>query len=299
MKKLFPKLLFVCALLAALVSFTEGTEYGRGDVNQDGKVTIDDVTCLINYLLTDKWPEKPNLPYDSKSFYFNGVGFVMLHVEGGTFMMGATEEQIEGASENEYPAHEVTVSSFYICQIEVTRQLWLEMMGTTPGNFSSNLCRPVTQVSWDDCQAFVTKISQRTGLNFRLPTEAEWEYAARGGLLSHGYLYAGGNDIDEVAWHGGNPSGNTSHNVAMKKDNELQLFDMSGNVREWVQDYYGPYSSEPQTNPTGPETGYYRVFRGGSFADRDEWCRVTNRLYNSPVTTSYYIGFRLALDCDE
>lgn len=288
--------LFLCLVVVSLVSFTEGTEYGRGDVNKDGRVDMDDLTVLINYLLTNKWPsDDSNIPYGSKIFHLNGVGFAMIPIEGGTFTMGATEEQTEDANEDEYPAHEVTVSSFYMSQIEVTRQLWLEVMGTTPGNFSSNLCRPITHVSWDDCQEFITKLNERLHRSFRLPTEAEWEYAARGGKLSHSYLYAGSNDIDEVAWYGGNPSGNISHNVAMKKDNELQLFDMSGNVREWCQDYYGPYSSEPQTDPTGPESGYYHVFRGGSFTDRAAWCRVSNRLYNSSNTTSYYIGFRLVL----
>ena len=297
MKKKFSLLvLFLCLVVVSLVSFTDGAEYGRGDVNKDGRVDMDDLTVLVNYLLTNQWPtDDAHLPYGSKSFYLNGVGFSLIPIEGGTFTMGATEEHTADADEDEYPAHEVTVSSFYMSQIEVTRQLWLEVMGTTPGHFSCGFCRPVTHVSWNDCQEFIAKLNELTHSSFRLPTEAEWEYAARGGKLTHSYLYAGSDNIEEVAWYGGNPAGNISHNVAMKKDNELQLFDMTGNVREWCQDYYGPYSSEPQTDPTGPESGYYRVVRGGSYTDRVAWCRVARRFHNSPNTTSYYIGFRLVL----
>ena len=278
-------LLLSCVVLLPLLSFTIGTEYERGDVNKDGRVNIDDVTCLINYLLTDKWPaDDNNLPYGTKTFYFNGVGFGMVRVDGGTFMMGATEEQGDDANENEYPAHEVTVSSFYISQIEVTRQLWLEIMGSTPGN---------------DCQEFIAKLNERSHQSFRLPTEAEWEFAARGGNLSHGYKYAGSNNIDEVGWYGGAPAGYGSHNVAKKKENELLLFDMTGNVHEWCQDYYGPYSSEPQTDPTGPESGTFRVYRGGCYEHSAARARVSYRGYINEGSSYFTIGFRLVLPCDD
>ena len=298
MKKKFSLLVLLCVFLLPLVSFTVGTEYGRGDVNRDGKVDMDDLTCLINYLMTDKWPEDPRPPYDSKTFYLNGVGFMMQRIEGGTFTMGATEEQTENAVENEYPAHEVTVSSFYISQIQVTRQLWLEVMGSIPHNYAYNFCNPVTWVTWNECQEFITKLNQRMDASFRLPTEAEWEYAARGGNLSNGFKYAGSNNIDEVGWCSSN-SGMSTHNVAMKKENELGLFDMSGNVFEWCQDFYGNYSSEPQTNPTGPESGSFHVLRGGSYYEGPNSCRVSYRAYNFAGSSYWYIGFRLAMSCDD
>jgi formylglycine-generating enzyme required for sulfatase activity len=233
--------------------------------------------------------------YEEKEglFCINGVFFTMVSVEGGTFTMGATAEQGSDAYSDEKPAHEVTLSSFSIGETEVTQALWQAVMGSNPSRFTGDLNRPVEQVSWNDCQTFITKLNQMTGKTFRLPTEAEWEFAARGGNLSQGYKYSGSNTIGDVAWYASN-SGYTTHPVGTKAPNELGLYDMSGNVWEWCQDWYGSYSSSPSTNPTGPTSGSARVHRGGSWHNyytRD--CRVSHR--GSSSLTFSYLGLRLAL----
>ena len=193
----------------------------------------------------------------------------------------------------------MTLSSFSIGQTEVTQELWQAVMGSNPsyfngGSYGTNLKRPVEQVSWDDCQAFITKLNEMTGKQFRLPTEAEWEYAARGGNRSEGYKYSGGNNIDDVAWYTNN-SGSTTHEVATKRANELGIYDMSGNVLEWCSDWYGSYSSSAQTNPTGPSSGSYRVIRVGSWLSGARDCRVSFRGSGSPGYRGNYLGLRLAL----
>lgn len=175
----------------------------------------------------------------------------MVPVTGGTFMMGATSEQGSDADEDEN-AHKVTLSSFSIGKFEVTQEEWEAVMGNNPSAFKGAE-RPVENVSWDDCQKFIRKLNQLTGKQFRLPTEAEWEYAARGGGSSRGYKYSGSDDFGSVAWYGDN-SGEKTHPGAQKQANELGHYDMSGNVLEWCQDRYGDYSSGAQTNPTGPST---------------------------------------------
>ncbi len=235
-------------------------------------------------------------PVQDESFTVNGVSFKMVGVEGGTFTMGATAEQGSDALDNEKPAHEVTLSSFSIGETEVTQALWQAVMGSNPSYFSGDLNRPVEKVSWNDCQTFITKLNEMTGKTFRLPTEAEWEYAARGGNLSQGYKYAGSNTIDDVAWYTSN-SGSTTHPVGIMAPNELGLYDMSGNVWEWCQDRYSSsyYSSSPSTNPTGPATGSGRVFRGGSWYDDASFCRVSDRSGSYPSPTASFFGLRLAL----
>ena len=237
MKKI--SFLFVLFLMAIPLK-TVADDFVRGDVNLDGKVGIDDVTCLIDYLLTDEWPEDNSS--DTVLFIVNNVPFKMVKVEGGSFRMGATSEQgYTDPESDEEPTHSVVLSSYYIGQTEVTQELWLEVMGTRPSKFrGANY--PVEQVSWDECQEFVTLLSQLTGKRFRLPTEAEWEFAARGGIKSEGFKYSGSNEINDVAWYV-STSGTSTHAVATKKPNELGLYDMSGNVYEWVQDKYGSYSS--------------------------------------------------------
>jgi formylglycine-generating enzyme required for sulfatase activity len=213
----------------------------------------------------------------------------MVLVQGGTFQMGSTT-----GHSDEKPVHSVTLSSFYISKYEVTQALWQEVMGSNPSYFKgSNF--PVEHVSWNDVQTFITKLNQQTGLNFRLPTEAEWEYAARGGASTSSATYAGSDNIDEVAWYGSN-SGNTTHPVGQKKANKLGLYDLSGNVYEWCADWYGAYSSAAQTNPTGSATasGYGRVIRGGGWDEYDSSCRVAFRRFDSPDNTLFSEGFRLA-----
>ena len=222
-----------------------------------------------------------------------GVSFNMVRVEGGTFTMGATSEQGSDALKDERPAHQVTLPTYSIGETEVTQALWEAVMGKNPSNWQGeNL--PVEQVSWKDCQKFITKLNKLTGRHFRLPTEAEWEYAARGGNRSRGYKYSGSNSIGDVAWYDSNSSGKT-HPVKTKQANELGLYDMSGNVYEWCQDWYDFYSSGSLTNPTGPSPGSHRVGRGGSWSGLARFCRVSYRIYDSPDYSFNYLGLRLAL----
>ena len=223
----------------------------------------------------------------------NGVSFDMIKVEGGTFTMGATSEQGNDAYNSEKPAHQVTLSDYYIGETEVTQALWKAVMGSNPSCNKSN-SNPVEFVSWYDCQEFIRKLNSLTGRTFRLPTEAEWEFAARGGNESKGYKYSGSNSIDNVAWYTSNSSSKT-HAVKTKSPNELGIYDMSGNVLELCQDSYGSYSSNAQTNPKGPLVGSSRVLRGGSWNKSAGNCRVSCRNSYSPVSRSYYNGLRLVL----
>ena len=220
----------------------------------------------------------------------------MVYVKGGTFTMGATAEQGSDVNDIEKPTHSVTLSDFYIGKYEVTQAQWKAIMGTTPSYFKGDNL-PVEQVSWNDIQEFIQKLNAQTGKRFRLPTEAEWEYAARGGNKSKGYKYSGSNNVDEVAWYGDNSS-NTIHPVGQKSPNELGIYDMSGNVYEWCQDWWGIYSSSPQTNPTGPSSGSYRVLRGGSWRYNARSCRVSYRDYDTPDSRNFNYGFRLALEAE-
>ena len=226
------------------------------------------------------------------TFTVNGVSFDMVEVRGGTFMMGATSEQHD-ADGDEKPVHQVTVSSFYMGKTEVTQALWKAVTGREPSYFKGSN-RPVENVSWEDCQDFIAKLNRLTGMHFRLPTEAEWEFAARGGIKSFGTQFSGNNDLDEVAWYYNNNEGQT-HDVATKRPNELGLYDMSGNVWEWCSDWYADYSSASQTNPTGPISGSERVLRGGSWCGNARYCYVFARDGYYPDARYYYIGLRLAL----
>lgn len=220
----------------------------------------------------------------AKTFTVNGVNFTMVPVQGGTFQMGSNEGY------DEKPVHSVTLSSYYIGQTEVTQALWKAVMGSNPSELKGDNL-PVETVSWDDCQSFITKLNHLTGEHFRLPTEAEWEFAAKGGRQSRGFEYSGSNTIGDVAWHYGN-SGSKTHPVATKSPNELGIYDMSGNVWEWCQDWKGDYSSGSQINPTGPTSGFYRVFRGGSWYESG---RSADRGINTPGYRGNGIGLRLVL----
>ena len=231
-------------------------------------------------------PERPqnNLP-----------DIAMVYVSGGTFTMGATSEQGSNALGDEKPAHSVTLSGYYIGKYEVTQELWKAVMGSNPSYFKGDNL-PVEQVSWNDVQEFLRKLNAMTGKRYRLPTEAEWEFAARGGNSSRGYKYSGSNSLGSVAWYYDN-SGSRTHAVGTKSPNELGIYDMSGNVREWCQDWYSDsyYGSSPRTNPTGPNSGSYRVRRGGSWGISASFCRVSARIDGTPARRNYYLGFRLAL----
>mgnify|MGYP002854887803 CR=1 FL=1 len=239
----------------------------------------------------------------TKTYTANGVQFKMVYVEGGTFTMGATSEQGSDAWDDEKPTHQVTLSSFSIGETEVTQELWEAVMGSNPSYFTGNSQRPVEEVSWNDCQTFITKLNALTGQTFRLPTEAEWEYAARGGNQSKGYKYSGSNTIGDVAWYWYNIPSQTSGTagygtqpVGTKSPNELGLYDMSGNVWEWCSDAWYSYESSSQTNPTHPGvSGSSRVYRGGGWYDCAGRCRVSIRNYDAPTYTRNYLGLRLAL----
>ncbi len=214
----------------------------------------------------------------------------MVYVQGGTFMMGADASDND-AYKDEKPAHQVTLSSYYICKYEVTQALWQEVMGSNPSRFKGDNL-PVESVSWNDCQVFISKLNAMTGQHYRLPTEAEWEFAARGGNSSRGYKYSGSSTLSDVAWYGEN-SGNKTHLVGTKSPNELGLYDMIGNVREWCSDWYGDYNSSAQTNPAGPSRGTYRVYRGGGWFDNARLCRASCRSNYAPGYRYGDLGLRL------
>ena len=223
----------------------------------------------------------------NQTFTVNGVLFTMVAVSGGTFTMDSDKK----------PTHSVTLSSYYIGQTEVTQELWEAVMGSNP-SFFKGAKRPVENVSWNDCQKFISKLNQKTGKKFRLPTEAEWEYAARGGKLSQGYKYSGSNNLDEVAWYckdGGVIDRNSpdygTHLVASKRANELGIYDMSGNVYEWCQDWY---SISSQTDPSGSTEGYYHG-RGGCWCYDASYCRLSYCFGRKPNLHAGDFGFRLAL----
>ena len=247
------------------------------------------VSGLTGEVLEGAQPESKN-----RIVQVGNVRFEMVYVEGGTFQMGATEEQGEDADGDENPVHRVTLSEYLIGKHEVTQALWEEVMGSNPSYDEQGGDYPVERVSWNDCQEFIEKLNARTGMQFRLPTEAEWEYSARGGNRSKGYKYAGSDDLDEVGWYGDNSDEHT-HPVGRKKPNELGLYDMSGNVWEWCQDWYGDYMEESQTNPTGPQSVGTRVLRGGSGWDIASGCRVSYRYYDDPGYWYVKYGLRLVL----
>ena len=237
---------------------------------------------------------------DFLSITVKDVNFKMILVQGSTFSMGATREQSRDAWEGEKPVHEVTLSTYYIGETEVTQELWMAVMGDNPSSIEGAQ-RPVDHVNWDDCHEFINKLNQLTGKKFRLPTEAEWEFAARGGTKSAGYKYSGSNEIDAVAWQwdnagskGGTPDYG-SHVVKSKKPNELGLYDMSGNVWEWCYDWFGEYSEAAQTNPQGASEGSVRVTRGGGWGDHPEVCRTSIRRNALPDSRKGNLGFRLVL----
>ena len=207
--------------------------------------------------------------------------------------MGCIAEQGSDCWDSEKPSHKVTVSDFCIGETEVTQALWKAVMGSNPSTWKGDNL-PVEIVSWNDCKDFIKKLNEKTGKNFRLPTEAEWEYAARGGNKSKGYKYSGSNTIGSVAWYDGNSSSKT-HTVKGKTPNELGLYDMSGNVCEWCEDWYGSYGSGTQTNPDGPSSGSNRVLRGGGWYISGRYCRVSYRNNGYPGSGNNYYGFRLVM----
>lgn len=217
----------------------------------------------------------------------------MVYVQGGTFTMGRTSSKAYWCDDSDQPAHQVTVGSFYICKYEVTQKLWKAFMGNNPSwTKADNM--PVEWVNWVTAQKFIHKLNAFSGKKFRLPTEAEWEYAARGGNRSHNYLYSGSDDINAVAWWKDN-SGDKLHPVGTKRPNELGLYDMTGNVYEWCSDWQEPYQSGAQTNPKGPQTGRSRVMRGGNQSSSESDSGVMTRSQCLPDIATC-CGLRLVCD---
>lgn len=281
MKKLLQSIAALLAVAVAMPAMGQGITIYKKDGSK-----IDFPSSEIDSIVTyDK-------TFENCTYTVNGVEFTMVAVKGGTFMMGATEEQGTDAQDNEQPAHQVTLSDYYIGETEVTQELWQAVMGENPSHDTTSNQNPVERVTLMDCLQFAAKLSNLTGEDFTLPSEAQWEYAARGGQLSQGYKYSGSNNVDEVAWHDGN-SNFVSHPVKGKKANELGIYDMSGNVYEWVGDWYALYSGAPQVDPEGPETGDEVVFRGGSALIGSDRSRVSFRYPLDPGLRNWFIGMRL------
>ena len=267
------------------------TDYLPGDTNGDGIVDIADVNGVINAMLG-----KASLIVDA-----NDAKLGMTPVKGGTFMMGIDMEVYDGFPVT--PVHQVTLDDYIISTTEVTQRFYNAVMGLS-APAAADALKPIYGLSWYDCQSFIQRLNDITGLEFRLPTEAEWEFAARGGNKSNGYGFSGSNNFHEVGWCDGyNGESPNPYPVAMLKPNELGIYDMTGNVWEWCQDWYAEYTADPQTNPTGPETGTTRVLRGGScYEYYAEHCSVYDRVATNPTNHSIGdepVGIRLAMDLDE
>ena len=279
-------------------NFPSGTLYATNTYIMELELNYNNQTAIDN---KEEFQIFPDLPKTE-----------MVFVQGGTFTMGCTDEQGSDCESNEKPAHQVTLSDYYIGKYEVTQGLWKKVMGSNPSRFINcgDDC-PVEMVSWDDCQEFMSKLNQLTGKRFRLPTEAEWEYAARGGRDVARNVqqtkYAGSNELDEVAWYPRNSDVNYSggyevngrnlgtHPVGIKKPNALGIYDMSGNVSEWCNDWHGAYSIISQTNPQGVNSGAKRVLRGGGWFFSTWGLRVSYRGYGSiPSFILHYGGLRLS-----
>ena len=223
------------------------------------------------------------------------VAFDMQKVEGGLFIMGGTPEQHNEVISTDLPTHTVSLHTYYIGTTEVTQDLWQAIMPEWYISDEWNIPnQPITDVNWYDCQEFIRRLNNITGLPFRLPTEAEWEFAARGGNVSRGYRFAGGNKIEDVSW-GLSNAGFRKHNVGERKPNELGLYDMTGNVSEWCSDWYGMYHLGTEPNPQGATEGELKVVRGGSFDNCKDNSYLSRREYYNPNEAMNYCGFRLAL----
>ena len=257
-------------------------------------------------------PTEPETPGDDENVgkdYVDtafGMALSMVYVEGGTFMMGGTEEQGNEVTSGELPVHEVTLSDFYIGKYEVTQAQWAAVMGTTLSEILNEIGYqpfgvgddfPMYDITWTEAYIFCERMTKRTGKTYRLPTEAEWEYAARGGQKADKTKYAGSDNLDEVAWYRSN-SDTLTHPVGQKKPNGLGLYDMSGNVGEWCGDLYDDYPSEPQTNPTGPVSvrARERVVRGGYWQSEGNMARVSSRGKYDVGYKGFARGFRVVCE---
>jgi formylglycine-generating enzyme required for sulfatase activity len=229
---------------------------------------------------------------DARQLMLDKLDQSMILVEGGTFQMGATSDQGTDCSKDELPVHSVQISDFYMLKTEVTQELWLAIMESNPSLNKRSNQFPLENVSRVDVEAFIQRLNFLSCKNYRLPTEAEWEYAARGGKKNRHFLYSGSSDANLVSWNNVNSSGK-SHIVGTKQANEIGLYDLSGNLWEYCSDWYAPYSAELKVNPKGPAIGAEYVVRGGSWAGSSWLCRNSLRFHFSTDFKSPYVGFRL------
>jgi formylglycine-generating enzyme required for sulfatase activity len=279
--------------VSLLLSQDNGVTWGSplknvsGDVGKNISAGEKQITWKVaeelEYLVGDKMKFKV-IANGRKSFEPE-----MIFVQGGTFLIGNSN-----GNRLEKPVHSVELSSFYIGKYEVTRELWIEIMGSDLGVFRDCKLCPIDCVNWLDAQDFIKKLNAKTGKSYRLPTEAEWEYAARGGKMNCSFKYSGSDNLDEVGWYVENSFGHT-HPVGSKKANCLGVYDMSGNVLEWCSDWYEEYKQVSILNPLGPTKGFGRVVRGGRWEADDESCGVSFRYGFEPDESNYFFGFRLAL----
>ena len=285
-------------------------EISKGDVKEEQEIIRDEKQYIKEEKIKKREAKKLKVKDINKikevaqQLYKNEFGvweaeflyeIKMIYVEGGEFLMGSPDDD-EEAYDNEKPQHKVYVDSFWIGKYEVTQKLWKEIMGSNPSYFKGDNL-PVERVSWEDVQKFIRKLNQKTKLKFRLPTEAEWEYACRGGKLSKGYKYSGSDNPDEVAWYDKN-SDYKAHPVGLKKLNELGIYDMSGNVWEWIQDSYKDnyYPKKHDKKMNKSKKSFYFVRRGGSWFDYVKSLRCVNRSNGNASLKSRDVGFRLIID---
>ena len=284
------KVLVVATLLILIFTLLYAFIFGNNTHNNHTTDYEDPDSVVSDSVVSDEY--MGSVSAANEVFKVKDIEFRMIKVEGGTFTMGATSE-MENPYDDEKPTHQVTLSSYYIGETEVTQALWKAVMGSNPSYFKGDNL-PVEMVSWDDCQTFISKLNALTGKRFRLPTEAEWEFAARGGNQSRHTPFRGSSRIDDVAWYDGN-SGDETHPVKTKQPNELGIYDMTGNVFELCQDWYDSYSSYAQTNPTGAGSGSSRVYRGGCWGGSPRDCRSSRRRGITPGYSSIILGLRLVL----
>lgn len=293
---------FICLGLAlGCLSCGSSKSTAQSDsTNTEVKVVSD---TLVRNESSAANPERETAPVvapksEVSPFSVGSVSFRMVKVKGGSFVMGATPEQLGEATAEEKPAHKVSLPDYWIGETEVTQALWTAVMGSCPSQLQmKGDSLPVACVSWKDCQQFISKLNALTGKTFRLPTEAEWEFAARGGVESKGYKYSGGNTLDEVSRCDVYAS-DLYYNVASYRPNELGIYDMSGNVAEWCEDWYGAYAEGEQTSPKGPKTGEVRVSRGGGGTLGAPFFRVSSRDGGAPDRWFYHVGLRLVTSAD-
>lgn len=289
---------FFITFLACLCSQAQGIVINMKD-GSTVSIPYEDLDSIRTYVTEDDIEPEPEIL--SKTFEVKGVKFNMMLVKAGTFIMGNTTEEPDYSGAK--PAHEVTLTiDYYVGETEVTQALWKAVLGTTPmsganqwnASYGLGDNYPAYNISYNDVKSFLSRLNAITGEKFRMPTEAEWEFAARGGIRNQGTLYSGSDTPEDVAWTSAN-SESTTHEVKSKNPNELEIYDMSGNVAEWCSDYYGSYSDESVTNPQGYPTGYERINRGGSFQWSIDSSRVYTRNAYAPDGRFVGYGFRLAL----